>query len=108
MFHYIGYIANRQSLTISATMCLERLVAMKKIYKVATEHGYYLFKLEELLEQRKVSKNQLMRDTNTDFKVLQRLMKGNVVRIDIEVLARLCDYFDCGMTELIEYFPNRK
>lgn len=81
---------------------------MKKIYKVSVEHGYYLFKLENLLEEKNISKNQLMCDTETDFKVLQRIMKGDLVRIDIEVLARLCDYFNCGILDLIEYMPNRR
>lgn len=81
---------------------------MSKIHKVKVEHGYYLFKLENILEENHISKNQLIRDTNTDFKVLQRLMKGDLVRIDIEVLARLCNYFDCGITDIVEYFPTKK
>lgn len=44
-----------------------------------------------------------MRDTNTDFKVIQRLMTGDLVRIDITVLARLCDYLQCDMIDIIEY-----
>ena len=49
-----------------------------------------------------------MRDTNTDFKVLKRLMSGELVRIDIIVVARLCDYLNCSMNDLVEYVPNKK
>ena len=76
---------------------------MDRIRKVKVGHGYYLFRLENLLFEKHISKNRLMRETDTDFKVLQRLMKGDVVRIDIEVLARLCNYFHCGITDIIEY-----
>lgn len=76
---------------------------MEKIYKVNFENGYYLFKLENLLEQKSISKNQMMRDINTDFKVLQRIMKGNIERIDLGVLARICDYLNCSMTDIFEY-----
>jgi len=31
-----------------------------------------------------------------------------MVRIDIIVLARLCDYLNCKITDLIEYYPNEK
>ena len=76
---------------------------MEKIYKVNFENGYYLFKLEKLLDDKKISKNKIMRDTNTDFKVLKRLGRGDLARIDITVLARLCDYLDCDIKDIVEY-----
>lgn len=71
--------------------------------KIKIEKGYYLFKLEDLLKENNISINQLMRDTNTDFKVLKRIMTGELVRFDIFVIARLCDYFKCEITDIIEY-----
>ena len=44
-----------------------------------------------------------MRDTNTDFKVIKRIMDGDLARIDIIVLARLCDYLNCKETDIFEY-----
>ena len=76
---------------------------MNKVYKIELENGYYLFKLEQVLADKHLSKNKVMRDTNTDFKVLKRLWSGDIERIDIVVLARLCDYLDCEMTDIIEY-----
>jgi len=78
-------------------------IMSKGIKRVNIENGFYLFKLEQLLDDRKISKNKLVRDTNTDFKVIQRVCKGDIVRIDITVLARLCDYLECDMTDIIEY-----
>lgn len=71
--------------------------------KVKIENGYYLFKLEDLLKNNNISINKLMRDTNTDFKVIKRLMTGESTRFDIFVLARLCNYFKCEITDIIEY-----
>jgi len=76
---------------------------MEKIKKVPIENGYYLFKLEQVLEDKNISINKLMRDTNTDFKVIKRLSSGTMVRIDIIVLARLCDYLKCDITDIVEY-----
>ncbi len=76
---------------------------MSKIKKVRIENGYYLFKLEKLLSDNNTSINKLMKDTNTDYKVIKRLIDGEVVRIDITVLARLCEYFDCEITDIFEY-----
>lgn len=75
--------------------------------KVKIEKGYYLFKLDDLLTKKNVSINKLMRDTNTDFKVLKRIMTGELTRFDIFVVARLCDYFNCEITDIIEYISKK-
>ncbi len=81
---------------------------MSKVKKVYIENGYYLFKLEQLLIDNNVSINKLMRDTNTDFKVIKRIISGELVRMDIFVIARFCDYFNCKIEDIIEYVPNKK
>ena len=44
-----------------------------------------------------------MRDTNTDFKVIKRLMTGELVRMDIFVLLRFCIYLNCDLNDIVEY-----
>lgn len=72
------------------------------------ENGKYLFKLEDILKKKNISINKLMRDTNTDFKVLKRLMTGELVRFDIFVVSRLRDYLNCEITDIIEYKSKDK
>ena len=74
--------------------------------RIDVENGYYLFKLDDILNADAISKNKLMRDTNTDFKVLQRIIRGEITKMDITVFARLCDYFDCKLEDIVEYIPN--
>lgn len=76
---------------------------MNEVKEVKIEKGYYIFKLKEVLKKRNISINKLMRDTNTDFKVIKRIMNGDTIRIDISVLARLCDYLECDITDILEY-----
>ena len=76
--------------------------------KLDMENGYYIFNLDDVLAKSKISINKLMRDTNTDFKVVKRLMNGDLVRMDIIVIARLCDYLNCSMNDLVKYIPNEK
>ena len=71
--------------------------------KIIIENGYYLFKLEDILKERNISINKLIRDTNTDFKVLKRLLTGDLVRFDIFVIARLCNYLHCKIEDIVEY-----
>ena len=81
---------------------------MNEINKQNIENGYYLFKIEQIINDRNISINKLMKNTNTDFKVLKRIMTGNLVRLDIFVLARICDYLKCGIEDIVEYVPNQK
>jgi len=74
--------------------------------KIDMENGYYLCKLDDLLNADNISKNRLMKDTNTDYKVLQRIISGEVTRMDVTVFARLCDYFDCTLEDIVEYIPK--
>ena len=76
--------------------------------KLEMEKGIYLFKLEDILKEKNISINKLMRETNTDFKVLKRLLTGELVRFDIFVMSRLCDYLNCEINDIIEYKPNTK
>lgn len=71
--------------------------------KVKIENGEYHFKLDDILKSKNISINKLMRETNTDFKVLKRILTGELVRFDIFVFARLCDYLECEITDIIEY-----
>ena len=81
---------------------------MNSISKVEIENGVYLFKLKDILEDKQISINKLIKDTNTDFKVIKRLMTGELVKIDIFVLARICDYLNCTIEDIIEYKLNIK
>lgn len=76
---------------------------MGTIRKVKIENGYYVFKLEQILHDRNISINKLIRDTNADFKVIKRIMYGDLARIDITVLARLCDYLECTISDIFDY-----
>ncbi|MCI8291056.1 MAG: helix-turn-helix transcriptional regulator [Clostridia bacterium] len=79
---------------------------MSENVKIEVENGYYLFKLGKVMHEKNISINKLITDTNTDFKVVKRLMSGELVRIDIFVIARLCDYLNCSLEDLIEYKAN--
>ena len=81
---------------------------MRTFVKVPYENGYYKFYLNHLLEEKKISKNHLCRETELDFKTIQRYCTGNLTRLDLSVLARICDLLNCKINEIVEYIPNQK
>lgn len=71
--------------------------------KFKLENGYYLYKLGDILKEKNISINKLEKATNTDFKIIKKYINGEIMRPDIFVLARFCDYLDCDITDIIEY-----
>ncbi len=71
--------------------------------KIKVDNGYYYFKLNDLIQKKNISINKLGRDTSTDYKVIKRMMTGDIMKLDIFVLQRLCNYFNCEITDIVEY-----
>ena len=85
------------------TIILKLVINIKNIKIIKIDNGYYYFKLGSILKEKNVSINKLMRDTENDYKVIKRLITGDLLRVNIIVLARLCNYLDCEMTDIIDY-----
>ena len=62
----------------------------------------FYFKLGNLLDKNKISKNKLSQDTETDYKVVTRYISGDLTRLDINILERLWYYLDCDISDIIE------
>ena len=76
---------------------------MDLIRKIEIENGCYYFKLGKILNERHISLNKLMRDTDTDFKVIKRLITGELSKLDMIVLARFCNYLNCSIKDIVDY-----
>lgn len=66
----------------------------------------FYFKLTNLLAKKKMSKNKLCQETGTDYKVISRYMSGEIERLDMIVLERLCTFLDCEISDIIELKKN--
>ena len=79
---------------------------LEKVYRVQCEDGYYLFKLNSLLDKENVTKNSIIEKKDIDFNSIQRLIKGDLTRIDLSIIAKLCNELDCNIEDIIEYKNN--
>lgn len=61
--------------------------------------------LDELIEQKGVSLNQLSFRTEMQRSQLRNYRDNKIQRLDIDILKRLCYVLECDLTELIEYIP---
>lgn len=72
------------------------------MYTTQTE-GMIIFKLETILKERKLSKNRLSTMSGVRFDTIQRFCKGDLSRIDLDILCRLCSALECEIQDIIEY-----
>ena len=69
------------------------------------DYGTVRIKLNELIEQQGISKNRLAHRAEMQRTQLNQYCNGEVTRLDIAVLARLCCALDCKVEDLLEYVP---
>ena len=62
--------------------------------------------LSKLAGERKLKISDLSRDTGINRGTLTRLYHETAERVDLEVIATLCNYFDCSVCELFENINN--
>lgn len=82
---------------------MNKLENVEREVKVRYAKGYFIFKLGSLLIDRDMSINELSKAADLDYSVIRKYLKGNIIRIDLGVIERLCTYFHCPIDRLIAY-----
>lgn len=74
------------------------------------EYGTIKIKLDELIEQRGISKNKLSHKAEMQRTQINNYCNNNITRLDIDVLSRICTVLDCEIGDLLEFIPpdNKK
>lgn len=71
------------------------------------DYGGVKIKLRELMEKNGISRYALARRINVRFEVVDRWYNGNIEKIDLDILARICFTLDCQISDLLEYAPGK-
>ena len=67
------------------------------------KYGHLEFNLEQILEEREISKNKIRKELDIPRSNFNRYCRNEFQRIDANLICKLCDYFDCEVGELIHY-----
>ena len=67
------------------------------------ENNSIIFKLKNIMDEKKMSKNHLCKLTGLRFETIQGYYKGNISRVDLYVLSLLCKALECRIEDIIEY-----
>lgn len=66
-------------------------------------YGHIEIHLRELMDQQQISRNALARAIDTRFEVIDKWYKGNVEKIDADILARICFVLKCKPQDILKY-----
>ncbi len=72
----------------------------------SVQYGYIEIHLKELIDSRQICRNALARAIDTRFEVIDKWYKGNVEKMDMDVLARICYALQCNPQDIICYIRN--
>ena len=61
--------------------------------------------LENLLKEKQISKNKLCLACNLQRAQLNNYCKNKVSRIDLSILARICEFLDCTPNDILKLKP---
>jgi putative transcriptional regulator len=65
--------------------------------------GKVIITLDSYMKEHGISKNKLMQGANMQMTQLLKYCRNQVERVDLDVLARICGYLDCGLDDIMHY-----
>ena len=70
------------------------------------DFGTIRIKLEEVIQQSSLSKNKVAQLSQTQRGQLNHYCKGDIQRIDLAILSRLCYALDCRVEDIMEIIKD--
>ena len=59
-------------------------------------------RIQELAEEKGISKTKLCKDLDMQFRNFNKYYNDKFQRIDANLIIKLCEYFQCGISDLLE------
>ena len=75
---------------------------------VRANYGRVELRLKEVMDERGISRNQLAKLIDARYEVVGKWYKGEVEKMDLDILARICYALDCTTEDLIRYVPGEE
>lgn len=67
------------------------------------KYGHIALHLREIMDKRNINRNQLANAAGANYPVIDRWYNGNVERLDLDILARVCYVLDCQVEDILSY-----
>ncbi len=69
--------------------------------------GMIVFKLDDLIWQHRTTAEDIFQKTGIGKSTLSTIRNNKNINISIHTLNKLCKYFNCKISDLLEYIPDK-
>ncbi|MCL2408201.1 MAG: helix-turn-helix transcriptional regulator [Oscillospiraceae bacterium] len=66
-------------------------------------YGKVVFSFKKVMDKKQINRNQLATRSGIRFEVADRFYNGNIERMDMDVLARICFVLDCDVADVMTF-----
>lgn len=70
---------------------------------VLKNYGKVEITLKDVLEKKDISKNKLCTMIATNYDLVNRYYNNKVIRIDLDIIARMCYALNCEVNDILKY-----
>ena len=74
---------------------------------IPQNYGKVVFSFDKVMNEKQINRNQLASRAGIRFEVADRFYNGNIERLDIDVLARVCFVLDCDVADVMTLQKQR-
>ncbi|MBE6153529.1 MAG: helix-turn-helix transcriptional regulator [Firmicutes bacterium] len=67
------------------------------------DYGKLEITLKEVLDKKDISRNKLCTMIAVNYDLVNRYYHNRVIRIDIDIIARMCFALDCDVNDILKY-----
>ena len=67
------------------------------------DFGQVVFKINQVLEDKNISKNKLEKEASLQRTQLNSYCNNKVKRVDLATIAKICYVLDCEIADIMEY-----
>ena len=67
------------------------------------DYGKITVHIKEIMDSKGITRNFLAKASNTRFEVINKWYNGQVEKMDLDILARICYVLDCSPADIIKY-----
>ena len=72
------------------------------------DYGHLELRIEEILEEKGISKNRICKDLDIPRSNFNRYCRNEFQRIDAALLCKICFYLEIDISNLIKYVKPQK
>ena len=76
---------------------------MRESIYTLKDYGKVEISLKEVLDKKKISRNQLCTMIATNYDLVNRYYHNKVIRIDLDIIARMCFVLNCDIKDILKY-----